>query len=328
MISPFRVLFTAAVAAASFAALVTGSLGCASLAVATAPSKPVIVDDSPAAKSAEEAFWSTLHAGRYDDIGPVLEQLEAAYLAHPNDPRTTAHIAFLHIWRLSERLRNPEQHATVTDDLALARRYFQEAVALSPDDSRFRGFLAAAMLGEGKIHADEKLTRRGFFAMGDAVDAWPEFNLFTRGYVMSQLPVDDAKYQNALDDQWRTLDICAEAHIDRHDPDFSPFMAKDTKTGWKRACWNSWIAPHNLEGFFLNMGDMLVKDGDTTTAKKIYAQAKLSTDYASWPYRDVLERRIAEADQNVAPFRNPPKGDGEHTLMVASRFSCTGCHQQ
>jgi hypothetical protein len=52
--------------------------------------------------------------------------------------------------------------------------------------------------------------------------------------------------------------------------------------GKKRACWNSWIAPHNFEGFFLNMGDMLVKVGDWRTAQKIYANAKLSPDYANW----------------------------------------------
>jgi len=39
-------------------------------------------------------------------------------------------------------------------------------------------------------------------------------------------------------------------------------MSKKTKEGKKRVCWNSWIAPHNFEGFFLNMGDMLVKSGD------------------------------------------------------------------
>ena len=39
-------------------------------------------------------------------------------------------------------------------------------------------------------------------------------------------------------------------------------MTLETKEGARRACWNSRIAPHNLEGFFLNMGDMLVKSGD------------------------------------------------------------------
>ena len=69
-----------------------------------------------------------------------------------------------------------------------------------------------------------------------------------------------------------------------------------------RACLNSAKAPHNEEGFFLNMGDMLTKSGDWRTARKIYAAAKQSPDYAQWPYREVLEQRIRDAEANVAAF--------------------------
>jgi hypothetical protein len=304
-----------------------GPLGCASIAVATAPTKHAVADTSPAAASADSVFWSTFHAGHYADIGAALEPLQAEYLVHPDDPRTAAHIAFLHIWRASERARLVEPRATVTDDIALARRYFAEAVTLAPKDPRFLGFLAGMTMAEGSIHHDEKLTRTGFFQMNDAVDAWPEFNLFTRGYVMSKLPVEDAKYAGAVEDQWRNLDVCAEAHVDRKNPDFGPYMRLERRDGWKRACWNSWIAPHNLEGFFLNMGDMVVKEGDPETGRKLYAQARLSKEYGTWPYRDVLERRIAQASENVAMFRAPPKGEAERQIMSQTAFSCMGCHQ-
>jgi uncharacterized protein YceK len=306
--------------------------GCASIAVATAPEKTASHDDSAQAKVADATFWSTLHGGHYDAIGGALDQLQAAYLADPNDPRTAAHIAFLHVWRVSEMARQEKLSPTITDDIALARRYFQEAVHLDPADSRFRGFLAGMTLAEGRIHHDEKLTRTGFFAMNDAVDAWPEFNLFTRGYTMSRLPAGDAHYAAAVEDQWVTLDLCADGEkVDRKTADFSRFMSKETQTGRKRVCWNSWIAPHNFEGFFLNMGDMVVKSGDPATGRNVYAQAKLSKSYATWPYRDVLDRRIAEADQNVALFRTPAKpgdGDKERHIMIETAFSCTGCHQE
>ena len=312
---------------------VVGLLGallssCAVIAVAAAPTKEAAQDDRPETEAADGAFWSALHGGHYADIGPVLERLQRAYLERPNDPRTAAHIAFLHVWRASERARVEDVPATITDDLALARRYFEEASALSPHDARFQGFLASMTMAEGNIHHDEKLTRRGFFMMGDAVDAWPEFNLFTRGYVMSQLPLKDPLFAAALEDQWKNLDVCAGQRIDRKNPDFAPFMASATRDGPRRACFNSWIAPHNLEGFFLNMGDMLVKAGDPTTARKIYAQAKVAREYTAWPYREVLERRIAQADENVALFQAAPaRNAGERQLMIAAPFSCMGCHQ-
>lgn len=305
-----------------------GSAGCATFAIAAAPSKHAAKDTSDAAASAERAFWATFHGGHYEDIGGALEQLEAVYLAHPNDPTTAAHIGFLHAWRASERGRLPHPRASITDDVSLARRYFAEAVALAPDDARFRGFLASMTLAEGNIHGDAKLVRRGFFDLGDAVDAWPEFNLFTRGYVLSQLPFDDPAYATAVDDQWKDLDACFGTHLDRSNPNLEPFLADETHEGPKRACWNSWIAPHNFEGFFLNMGDMVVKAGDPQTARKLYAQAKLAKGYDAWPYKDVLERRLAHADENVALFRAKPPTEGDSGPMIATPFACMGCHQK
>ncbi len=105
-------------------------------------------------------------------------------------------------------------------------------------------------------------------------------------------------------------------------------MAAETREGPKRACWNSWIAPHNFEGFFLNMGDMLVKAGQPDVARQIYAMARLTRDHAVWKYRDVLEERIRDADRNVPLFRQPTPAPGQPRMMVASRFACAGCHQQ
>ena len=81
-------------------------------------------------------------------------------------------------------------------------------------------------------------------------------------------------------------------------------MALETTKGQKRVCWNSWIAPYNFEGFFLNMGDMLVKAGQWQTAEKIYANAKLSSTYDAWKFRSVLADRIDQAEANVAIFND------------------------
>ena len=107
-------------------------------------------------------------------------------------------------------------------------------------------------------------------------------------------------------------------------------MALATTEGPKRVCWNSWIAPHNFEGFFLNMGDMLVKSGDWQTAQKIYANARLSPTYAQWKFKPVLEARIAQAQANVAPFgaEDGGRSAGGAVLMNKSDHACMACHQQ
>jgi hypothetical protein len=291
-----------------------------------AQKKHATASRSETASKADELFWNMFHKGEYDKIQDALGVLTAAYLRTPNDAKTAAHIAWLHNWRIAERARMESPPATITDDTILARRYFQEAVKLDPSDARYLGFLAGHTLAEGALHKDERLSREGYFMLLDAIKAWPEFNLFTGGYVMSRLPADSSRFREGLKWQWHTLDKCIEGTLDRANPDYSRYMAKETTEGRKRVCWNSWIAPHNFEGFFLNMGDMLVKSGNWQTAQQIYANARLSRTYATWRYQSVLEDRIDRAQANVA-LLNAEGGTPKLRMMINSEFSCMACHQ-
>ncbi|MFM1987265.1 MAG: hypothetical protein RJA99_222 [Pseudomonadota bacterium] len=317
MIRPRRLAALAAALALSATA------GCAAIAVGTAPAKAPSATRTDLARQADALFWSTLHGGRYEDIGRALELQTAAYLQNPNDAVTAARAGWLHVWRLAESARLAQVPATITNDATMARRYFEEANRLDPGEARYLGFLGSMVTSEGTIHQDERMVRRGYYLLRDAVAAWPEFNLFTAGYTLSRLPADSAGYREALEMQWRTLDQCAGTTIDRRTADFSAAMALQTTEGPKRACWNSRIAPYNFEGFFMNMGDMLVKAGEPAVARRVYAQAKLSSTYAGWPYRAALERRIDEADANVAAFR---AGTGT-PMMGRSTYACMACHQ-
>lgn len=299
-----------------------------SIAVALAPEKSADTSQSELAKSANAKFWDAFHGGRYDDIPVVLEALTAAYLQNPRDTEAAAHIAFTHVWALNEGARRETRSATATDGIVLSRKFFAEASRLAPEDQRYKGFLAGMELAEGSVHGDEKLSRRGYFNLMEAIEGWPEFNLFTAGYVLSRLPHTDEKFAQAVDYQWQDLDACAGEAVDRRTAKYDQYMAKETTTGVKRACWNSWIAPHNFEGFFLNMGDMLVKQGDPALARLVYANARLSKTYASWPFKSVLEDRMAQAEQNVELFRSAPPGEKTRTIMIKSTFACVACHQQ
>lgn len=279
-------------------------------------------------------FWHALHSGDYAHIQATLEAETGAHLRDPGDSTTTAHVGFLHIWRLSERARQISVAPTVTDDAVLARSYFQRAANRMPDDARYQGFLASAMLAEAGIQHDPELKQEAALTMQRAIKAWPAFNLFTAGYVMSSLDAANPGFQRALAWQWSNLDVCARESVDRHHPDIARLATRiealpaDTRD--RRACNESAIAPHNQEGFFLNMGDMLVKSGNWQTARIIYAAAKSSPGYASWPFRLELEQRIIDAPTNVVNFnavvqpgRKPPA-----RMMLNSTFACMACHQR
>ena len=297
------------------------------IAVLLAPRKKAATSRSEAAIKADDLFWQTFHNGEYEKIQPALEVLTAAYLQTPSDAKTAAHIGWLHLWRMSERARLNSVPATSTDDVVMARKYFAEAVTLDPSDARYLGFLAASILAEGAIHKDEKLTRKGYFMLRDSIQAWPEFNLFTAGYVMSQQPADSPRFVRAWTGSGVTWTYAPRKGSIAQTRIIPSTMSSETKDGQKRACWNSWIAPHNFEGFFLNMGDMLVKAGDWQTAQKIYANAKLSREYGSWKFQAILEERIKKAQSNVAIF-NASNETSKPRIMIDSEFSCVGCHQQ
>lgn len=301
--------------------------GCEQLAVMSTPKKKPIASHSDLATQAENKFWDTLHQGRYEDIQKVEYLLTAAYLQNPNDPTLAAHLGFLHIWKITERHREEPIVPTITNEIILSRKYFSDAVELNSDDARYIGFLGDSKLMEGKIFHDEREQTRGYFTLKKAIKAWPEFNYFTAGYAMSSLPADSKQFKEALKWQWLTIDLCAGKKVDRSNPDFAPYMNREIKTGKQRACWNSWIAPYNFEGFWMNMGDMLVKVGEWQTAIKIYQNAKLDKNYLSWPYRQELENKIKHAQENVIHFQKEFAGP-DKTMMFNSRYGCMACHQQ
>src|SRR5207244_10699356 len=106
------------------------------------------------------------------------------------------------------------------------------------------------------------------------VAAYAEFNLFVRALIDGQLPTSDPAFAQGVDALWKTLDLCAGEPVDRANPDFTRYLGRKTSTGVQRVCWNDEQAPHNFEGFFLYMGDLVVKSGDAATGAKLYANAK------------------------------------------------------
>ena len=290
---------------------------CEKMALLTTPKKQPIPSHTHLAEQAEKNFWDTLHKGQYQNLPETTKLLTAAYLQNPNDPKLAAHLGFVHIWKITERQREKTIEPTITNEIILARKFFSDAVELNPDDARFKGFLGDSILIEGKIFHDEREQVHGYFTLKQAISMWPEFNYFTAGYPMSTLDPHSKEFQTALAWQWKTLDLCAGTTIDKQHPDFTLYMYRETQQGPLRACWNNWIAPHNFEGFFLNMGDMLVKQGDWQTAIQIYNNAKLSKNYSVWPYRHLLEERIAK----IKTHSPPP------TLLFNSGYGCVVCHQ-
>jgi tetratricopeptide (TPR) repeat protein len=282
-----------------------------------------------AAKVANERFWSALHGADYGAYPQALTAGEAALAQAPDDAKLNAHLGWLHIWHLSEAGNFQATPQDRRADLTSAGHYFKRAVELDRHEARYLGFYATTLIVESALTSDAAESGHAEATMERAVRLWPEFNLFTAGYIHSSDPYDSREYATALTRMWQNVDVCIARRISRLNPDLSQYPLVVTNVGPKRACWNSAIAPHNFEGFFLNFGDMLVKNGDVTLARTMYANARLSPGYREWKYRDVLERRITDADTNVGIFRGVEQSqDPDSQLMLESNFSCMACHRR
>jgi hypothetical protein len=302
------------------------------LAVCPVTSKPACTElgpDDPCTDDLHPAdvyFWDRFHSGDFAAIPEILDRLHAGLAERPDDPSLSRHVPWTHIWRLGELARGSVTPAELFESLAETRPAFARARDLNPDDPRVLGFLAGITLGEGIILRNPALYDEGTALFVEGIAAWPEFNYFSSGYILSQLPRDDPGFRLGLEQQWANIDVCAGFVIDRTNPDLAATLRRETRKGRLRVCWNSWIAPFNLEGFFMNLGDMLVKDGQVATGVQVYEAARLADNYDRWPYRALLEQRIVDAAENATRFNQEPPVPG-HAIMFQSPYSCMGCHQ-
>ena len=294
------------------------------VALRTAPAKQPQLRLSERGRSAARLFWTSLEDAQYERLPEVLRELTAVYYENPAQPKIALQLGLAHLWRLAERERLPRPDPRITEHAVLAEKFLTEAARLAPDDPRIPGFLGSAQLAVARIHADERHQRRGYFTLRDALTRYPQFNYFAAGYALSRLPRDEPRYQEALDYMWKTFEICRG--LNKRDIDAGASIATHHAAPAHGVCTNMPQVPHGLEGFVLNMGDMLVKNGEVERAQKIYAFARTSSGYGQWKHKAVLERHAATAAERAAAFAGPAAG--QPTMMIESRLSCVGCHEK
>jgi hypothetical protein len=306
--------------------------GSSLLATTFTAKKTYEISKSEISKNANKYFWDNYHQGNYDSIPNIIAKLEMTLIANPNDLITTTHLGFVHAWASSERQRLNKPQTNTIEHIILSRKYFEESNLMNPHDMRILGFLADLTLTEGSILNNKKEQTRGFFIGKEAITEWPQFNKFTLGYIFSNLDTSDKNFKQGLEWQYQTIDDCACEKSTKFTDYKSAVQKIRSSTDPKifRACWNTWIVPHNWEGFCLNWGDMLVKNEEVEEAQRIYNLAKESDTYNEWPFKDVLEKRIKESRQNVALFNKPVDEinlKNQKVIMLNSAMACSGCHQ-
>lgn len=298
--------------------------------------KPIFINES-LIENANEYMWDNFHSGNYDSIPSILNKLHDAYREDPGDKINTAHLGFMYLWAFSERGRK-EPDPSIEKNIYLSNRYFKEAIKLDPTDYRLLGFQSATNICEGALKQKWGMLAKGYIDGFKAINKWPQFNKFAFSIVESQRKKNTLMYNIAMKYQWDIIDECSCKKLTKKVIMKDPRKAisglieelkntEDQKI--KRVCWNSWIAPHNLEGFLLNFGDMLVKDGYVKEAKEFYSAIKFAPSYDEWVYKSVVNERIKNAEANSILFNKllDIQHSDRNQIFINSTFSCSGCHQ-
>jgi hypothetical protein len=306
--------------------VLTAAAGCARAGGAGTP-PAVSAPRSALAERAVAAFWEAFREARYEAIPEVRAALTAAYASEPRDAQLALLLGQLHFWKAAERAREAGGSPTLADHLVLAEHYLGVAERLAPRDSRIPGWRGGLELALGNFHRDPGLTRRGYLRLRRAVHDYPEFNAFSLAFPLTAQPPRSPLLQEAVGLMWQALELCNREQYDRQRPefDYGRFGRHRTASGPARVCWNTPLVPHNMEGFFLAFGDLLLKAGHEDAARAVWLTIHQVPEYGAWRYRAALDDRLirfavwSRTLRDDDPTNDPP-------YMLRSTITCTGCH--
>jgi hypothetical protein len=267
---------------------------------------------SMAAAAGEAAFWDTVW-GDDPRENAALAFLDEAVGRREDDGRSHFLLGMLHLWGLQAS----DPFAPTADELAknvAAQEHLDAAVALLPHDGRIAGFRAGLTYASGVAHADEARRALGLERLDAAVAADPLFNSFDYFAIapaFRDVRGDDPRWQSRF---VGLADVVLKDNLD------CPLTRPET-------CGNVGMAPHNVEGTFLLLGDVYAKGGRPADAETWWAAAKGLGQSVGYAWVGLADERIGQGAARAAlyadaePSNDPP-------IVAPGIGYCRYCHQK
>jgi hypothetical protein len=210
-------------------------------------------------------------------------------------------------------------------------RFSEKAQQLDPSIRLNPGFIAVDKAILGFLDGQPALVEEGFDGIRQNTRNDPHFQGFVQGWVFSAMMSErDPHYHEAIDGYFATMDSCANFHVPRRLPRVGPVILSYVafKARKDLVCYNNTVAPHNMEGTLLGLGDTYLKQGDVLQARMAYKSVRRCPSYPTWPYKEQLDTRLANLDMLGNKYRaDTGKFDvREPAMHFQSSYSCTGCH--
>ncbi len=276
-------------------------------------------------------FWQVFQGSCYEQVDEVIARLTEAYAEDSQHPTLAFLLGASHLWKFQERGRAGLPAAAVLIDAKLAVQYLQACKALHPDRRTVDVFLDFAKVDVALAEGDSEPLNEGL--QGIRIDACkdPAFCGFVQGWVFSAvMSENDCLYHESIQGYFATFDTCAGFRTPRAIPRLGPLLYGYIALRARKdpVCYNTALAPHNMEATLLGLGDAYVKQGKLGSARIAYRSVKRAPSYSSWLYQDQLECRLENLDALKDKFRAETAmlDVSEPAMFFQCSYSCTACH--
>jgi hypothetical protein len=278
------------------------------------PLRPGVDDSSQAYQGTpdadESAFWVAVRNG--DDTGraSALTKLQADVTDDPTNGYSEFLIgasSFMPPTSQVEALANGTAPGPFMPSPAPAVPYFKAALSHLTD--RFYLGFDGALLGETELAGGDPTD--GLPTLQTAAQNNPAASTFIK--VIGDLEQGSAS--TGLTDMYMLFDFCNGGAVDQSGADAMAYVGKMNAGALvHRECYSGYYAPHGSPGELLVMAELEALNGDTTAANAWLAAVQSATDYATWPLKPYVERRLSGA-QAVS---------GQTVALIAA--TCGTCH--
>jgi hypothetical protein len=158
-------------------------------------------------------------------------------------------------------------------------------------------------------------------ASGDTADGGPTFakaipyNHAATSFmkVISDLQARDPA--TGLSDMYGLFEFCNGGALDHSGGDAAGYVSKmNAGSLVHRECYTGYFAPHGSSGELLIIGDLHAITGNAAAATAYYHAVTMTSDYATWPLKPLVERRLSGAQP------------ADPATLGAITSSCATCH--
>jgi hypothetical protein len=275
-----------------------------------------------------------------DRARDLICRFERLLAEHPKEQTAAVILSAMYMWRVQSGI-----HPPVTDlDLHEARHHATQSVNNGNDLAG--GFEASPTWLLGFINDDMDYKEKAYQQLVHDTLKFPTFHGYIEGAVLSGM-LNPEHPEPPFDYKWvaisfmENIETCLAGNklrgvfklpegmaMNRFFMNSSALVSRLTGRGY---CYNTDVAPFNIQGLFVTQGDAYLKAGNIGYARVAYQNALTAPNSENWRFANEVQMRLDDMDGMRKKFLEDSGKIGvsqEPTAMIfQAQWYCAACHE-